>query len=298
MSKKVSLVVASLLSVVTFNAFADCLSLVPDRTVVRAAIKTATANAALQGGYGLPMWVTIVDNTGNICGVWSNNSIGGLASAGNTNNITGASAGNSAWLGSRIISAQKAYTANAFSLDGYSIATGNLWAAVQGGSLFGLQHSNPVDASRAYEGNPAYYGTLNDPLQSKTIGGVNVFGGGLALYSGGVKVGAIGVSGDTSCRDHVVAWEIRHALSMDTTVPTGITKFNAGATGGAQTALKTSTNTNAIGDELIINATGAGTITGATIGAATGTAAYTYWNGWAQPACPNIIKHVSTIFIQ
>jgi hypothetical protein len=47
------------------------------------------------------------------------------------------------------------------------------------------------------------------------IGGVNVFGGGLALYSGGVKVGAVGVSGDTSCTDHMVAWRVRNALGLD-----------------------------------------------------------------------------------
>jgi hypothetical protein len=47
------------------------------------------------------------------------------------------------------------------------------------------------------------------------IGGVNVFGGGLALYAGGVKVGAVGVSGDTSCTDHMVAWRLRNALKLD-----------------------------------------------------------------------------------
>ena len=34
-------------------------------------------------------------------------------------------------------------------------------------------------------------------------GGVNVFGGGLGLdATGGVIVGGVGVSGDTSCTDH------------------------------------------------------------------------------------------------
>src|ERR1035438_8528286 len=43
------------------------------------------------------------------------------------------------------------------------------------------------------------------------IGGVNVFGGGLALYATGkVIVGGVGVSGDTSCTDHDVAWRLRH----------------------------------------------------------------------------------------
>ena len=35
----------------------------------------------------------------------------------------------------------------------------------------------------AYGGDPASYGTLSDSLIGKKIGGVNVFGGGLALYA-------------------------------------------------------------------------------------------------------------------
>jgi Haem-degrading len=53
-------------------------------------------------------------------------------------------------------------------------------------------------------------------MVGKLIGGVNVFGGGLALYdSAGDRVGGVGVSGDTSCRDHMVAWETRHNLGLD-----------------------------------------------------------------------------------
>ena len=129
---------------------------------------------------------------------------------------TGASAGNKAWLGSRVISAQKANTANAFSLNNLAISTGAVYVAVQpGGSLYGLQHSNPVDASKAYEGNPSLFGTTNDPLSGKNIGGVNVFGGGVALYNAsGMKIGAVGASGDTSCRDHAFAYRLRLALGL------------------------------------------------------------------------------------
>ena len=42
-----------------------------------------------------------------------------------------------------------------------------------------------------------------------------MFGGGLAAYKGGVKVGAVGVSGDTSCTDHMVAWRTRNTLGLD-----------------------------------------------------------------------------------
>src|SRR4030095_10251464 len=61
-----------------------------------------------------------------------------------------------------------------------------------------------------------------DPMVNGRIGGVNVFGGGLALYDqNGNRVGGVGVSGDTSCRDHMVAWELRHNLGLDY-VPHGV----------------------------------------------------------------------------
>jgi hypothetical protein len=58
-------------------------------------------------------------------------------------------------------------------------------------------------------------------MVGKIIGGVIVFGGGLALYDNkGRIVGGLGVSGDTACADHVVAWKTRHALKLDS-VPLG-----------------------------------------------------------------------------
>jgi uncharacterized protein GlcG (DUF336 family) len=45
------------------------------------------------------------------------------------------------------------------------------------------------------------------------IGGIIVFGGGLALYApNGKLIGGLGLSGDTSCTDHVIAWKVRHQL--------------------------------------------------------------------------------------
>src|ERR1044071_365696 len=105
------------------------------------------------------MWGTIVDRDGVVCAVA----------------FTGGTRGDQ-WPGSRVISAQKANTANAFSLPGLVLSTANLFTAVQpGGSLFGLQESNPVDVKAAYGGNPAHYGQQNDPLVGERIGGVNVF---------------------------------------------------------------------------------------------------------------------------
>jgi hypothetical protein len=57
---------------------------------------------------------------------------------------------------------------------------------------------------------------LCDPLVGQRVGGVNAFGGGLVLLaSGGKKVGGVGVSGDTSCTDHFVAWRVRNAVGLD-----------------------------------------------------------------------------------
>lgn len=174
----------------------------------------ATLQSALDGavgatgnnGLGFNMWGTIVANDGTVCAV-----------------AFSGSAYTSQWLGSRAISAQKANTANDFSLgkDGrkgaFALSTANLYSAVQpGGSLYGLQHSNPVDPEVAYQGQAFLFGTRNDPMVGNRVGGVNVFGGGLALYaSGGVKLGGVGVSGDTSCTDHMVAWRVRNTLTLD-----------------------------------------------------------------------------------
>lgn len=170
------------------------------------AVQTAF-NATVSFGFGLPMWATLMDHTGKVCHVYS---------VGPGGDNGGADAGNSAWLGSRVISAQKANTANAFSLDVLSIPTGAISATVYpGGSLYGLQHSNPVDTEVAYEGSAERYGTENDPMEGERVGGVNVFGGGIALYDLDGKVGAVGVSGDTSCRDAAMAYMLRQAMLLD-----------------------------------------------------------------------------------
>ena len=73
--------------------------------------------------------------------------------------------------------------------NGLALSTANLYSAVQdGGTLFGLQFSNPVDPAVAYKGPSIHYGTANDPMVGRKIGGVNVFGGGLGLYATGKKI--------------------------------------------------------------------------------------------------------------
>ncbi len=198
------------LSAQGFGGMSQGCSNLPGHSALQNAITAATA--AETSGLNNQMWATIVNRDGVVCAVA----------------FSGVNRG-AQWPGSRVISAQKANTANAFSLDassssggsgqptGLALSTANLYSAVQpGGSLFGLQESNPVDTSVAYGGISSFYGTAFDPMIGNKIGGVNVFGGGLALYAPGrVIVGGVGVSGDTSCADHDIAWRVRHLLNLD-----------------------------------------------------------------------------------
>ncbi len=182
------------------------------------ALKSALTASILpaNGGLGFNMWGTIVAADGTVCAV-----------------AFSGSSYTSQWLGSRVISAQKASTGNDFSLGngstpgtsafptGLALSTANLYSAVQpGGSLYGLQHSNPVDTEVAYGNVPRWgedtgpvspdtFGTPQDPMIGQRVGGVNVFGGGFGAYKGGVRVGGIGVSGD------MVGWRLRHRLGLD-----------------------------------------------------------------------------------
>jgi hypothetical protein len=172
------------------------------------ALKSVAPNKEANGGLGNNMWGTLVDGDGRVCAV----------------TFTGANRA-SQWGASRVISAQKANTAASLNLPPGvggtvdALSTANLWAPTQpGGSLWELPFSNPVDPQTAY-GKAAdipKYGTPQDPMVGQAVGGVNVFGGGLALYDAkGNKVGAVGVSGDSSCADHNIAWKLRHALNLD-----------------------------------------------------------------------------------
>src|ERR1039458_512560 len=191
----------------------ECQSL-PSHSALKTALAEATATET--GGLNNQMWAAIVNRDGVVCAVA----------------FSGVNRG-AQWPGSRVIAAQKANTANAFSLDassysggkgwqfGLALSTANLYSAVQpGGSLYGLQASNPVSTEVAYQEPSSDYGTAKDPMVGQKIGGVNVFGGGLALYAkgatkGGTIVGAVGVSGDTSCTDHMTAWRVRNNLGLD-----------------------------------------------------------------------------------
>jgi uncharacterized protein GlcG (DUF336 family) len=143
------------------------------------------------------MWAAIVDRKGILCGV---------AKTGD------------AWPYSRQIAIAKAGTANGLSNNRLSFSTANLYSAAQpGGSLYGLNETNPYNAffNRETTGSGLGSGVGFTP------GGVVTFGGGVALYQNGSVIGGLGVSGDTSCADHAIAYRMRHLLGLDG-IPAGV----------------------------------------------------------------------------
>lgn len=269
LKKTATLAVAFIGSVASINAQAqtpatsgNC-GLLPGYNALKAALQSAVSTET--SGLNNQMWATIVDRDGIVCAVA----------------FSGISRG-AQWPGSRVISAQKANTANSFSLDAFSnnngsgqpnglaLSTANLYSAVQpGGSLFGLQESNPVDTAVAYQGPSSNFGTASDPMVGQKIGGVNVFGGGFALYATKDEfvVGGVGVSGDTSCADHNIGWRVRHNLGLDHMANT------AGVSGDA-------TRPDNIVFDIAANPNGG---TGISAG------------GYGHPMCPNTTTNYQTL---
>ncbi len=137
------------------------------------------------------MWSAIVDRKGVVCSVISTKDFDPKSDP---------------WPGSRDIAMAKAFTANAFSNSKLAISTANLYAPTQpGGSLYGLNNSNPFNP----EFNPQGTGI------NRVAGGIITFGGGVALYENGQVIGGLGVSGDTSCADHVISYRMRRAAGLD-----------------------------------------------------------------------------------
>lgn len=151
-------------------------------------VQSKLAEVARDGNGGLfkpnKMWSAIVDRKGRLCSVVS---IG------------------DAWPGSRAIAIAKAHTANGFSNEDLVLSTANLYSAVQpGGSLYGLNQSNPFNPHFLPQGTGI----------GRVPGGVITFGGGVALVSGGRVIGGLGLSGDTSCADHAIAYRMRRLANL------------------------------------------------------------------------------------
>jgi uncharacterized protein GlcG (DUF336 family) len=142
--------------------------------------------ATVPGGLFTPkrVWWAVVDRAGVLCDV---DKIG------------------DAWPDGHPIAIAKAGTANGFSNDALALSTANLYAATQpGGLLYGLNNSNPF--------NPSYLAQRSG-IGSVT-GGIITFGGGVALYFQGQAIGGLGISGDTPCIEHAIAYRMRSALAL------------------------------------------------------------------------------------
>jgi uncharacterized protein GlcG (DUF336 family) len=177
----------------------DCAEL-PDAARLRSTLQSvARLGSAKNGGMGNQEWAAVVNRDGIVCAI-----------------VFSGTTRSDQWPGSRVIAASKASTANGLSSNDFALSTANVFAGAQPGqSLYSLATSAAPNADAVF-GDPATFGTPNDPMVGKAIGGVIVFGGGLPLYSSrGKIVGGLGLSGDTSCTDHIIAWKIRHELQLD-----------------------------------------------------------------------------------
>jgi uncharacterized protein GlcG (DUF336 family) len=144
------------------------------------------------------MWLAVVDRTGTLC----------LVTKSTVPETSGSPP--DPWPGSRDIAIAKANTANGFSNNILALSTANLYGPTQpGGSLYGLNNSNPFNPTFNAQGTGLGF----------VPGGVITFGGGVALYpqSGGPVIGGLGVSGDTSCADHAIAYRVRAQLHLNNT---------------------------------------------------------------------------------
>ena len=178
-------------SVVEAAPPAKCAGL-PDDAALKAFL--ASVPSADAGGLftGTLMWGAVVNRDGEVC-----------AFATSTADRT------QVWPGSQAIAKAKAYTANAFSLDGLALSTAMLYTFTQPGhSLWSLGQSNLFDPSALAA--PSFSGGKN-----QIAGGLIFFGGGLPLYVNGKIVGGLGISGDTSCTDHEIAKRVRNAAGLN-----------------------------------------------------------------------------------
>jgi uncharacterized protein GlcG (DUF336 family) len=180
---------------------------IPASTVkaVQSKLATVVVLSDHNGGIFAPspnmMWSAVVDRHDVLCSVI----------------VTG-----DAWPGSRAIAIAKAETANDFSNKLLALSTANLYAPSQpGGSLYGLNNSNPFNPfdNRIIAGSGPGTGIGQNP------GGIITFGGGVALYSGGQVIGGLGVSGDSSCADHAIAFRMRKLAALNA-VPKGVAPDN------------------------------------------------------------------------
>ncbi len=173
---------------------ANCSGL-PSAEQLKQFLAAAPSHGGDAGGlfHGTRMWAAVVNRDGELC-----------AFATSTADAT------QVWPGSQAIAKAKAYTANAFSLDGLALSTAMLYTFTQPGhSLWGLNESNLFNPALLAPPSGAGGG------RGQIAGGIITFGGGVPLYAGGRIVGGLGISGDTACTDHEIAKRVRDEAGMN-----------------------------------------------------------------------------------
>lgn len=182
------------------SAMANSCKDLPTAAELKSTLTSIATGPAANSGMGMPVWLSLLSTEGTVCAV--------VHSLPSDVDVT-----TELSMGHRIYSIHKANTSNAFSHSHISIATATLFTATQPGGALSSDASTLNAPIAIFDGDTKKFGTKNDPLIGKRVGGVTGLGGGLALFdSNKKKVGAIGVSGDTLCTDHVIAWKVREAL--------------------------------------------------------------------------------------
>lgn len=181
---------------------ADC-SQVPNASDLKSLLARAPNDGGDEGGmfHGKQEWAVTVNRNGELCAIAASQTDMGKM-----------------WPGSLSIAEAKAYTANAFSTDDMPLSTARLYTLTQPGhSLWGIAASNPFNPADLV---PVSQAPGTSP--QKIAGGMISFGGGLALYKNGKVIGALGVSGDTSCTDHETAKRMRTLANLNPTGGPGV----------------------------------------------------------------------------
>ena len=145
------------------------------------------------GGFFNPAraWVAIVDRKGRLCTAFQVGEAPPYA---------------------RTIAISKAGTANGFSNDALALSTANLYSAAQpGGIIYGVDNTHPFNTKYLAQGSGI----------GQVQGGLVTAAGGIPLYRDGKVIGGIGLSGDSACADHVMAYRIRRNVGLDH-IPAGL----------------------------------------------------------------------------
>ena len=176
------------------KAPAGCQQLPSESQLRQLLLQAQNVNKPIGGLFdGTKMWAAVVNRDGTICSF-----------------ATSTSDPAQVWPGSQAIAKAKAYTANAFSLDDLPLSTARLYTFTQPGhSLWSLGQSN------LFNPNALAAPSGQDGGPGEIAGGLIFFGGGVPLYRSGKIIGALGISGDTSCADHEIAKRVRDLANLN-----------------------------------------------------------------------------------